>query len=453
MSRINFALPSTSYIRREKIGNILTDFVHKRRFLLNNTAADILFLVDAGCQKDEIVRTLATFYNVNKEKIEKHVHEFIEKCLSEGVLIEKLHSPRFASRKWIKLLAKQHRIRDSGWLLKSPFEITLYPTFRCNQDCLFCFVPSYYRCRKYSKDFDMNFKQAKYIIKQMIDADVRELQIVGGEPFLLSWMNSFLSYTTKMRVFTTVTTNGSIISDKIVNKIPASEYLSINVSIHGLRETHDYLTKTEGAFIKAEKTVKALSKRGVNVSVTCVVVEYNLKEIRDIILHFTKLGVNNFGLLYPYAYGGASKFKEYPPPEVFWELTEKLKSEIKNVDIQSIGAFGFIKYGNRPPCKEKDPIRWLGALFCKAGTTKIDVLPNGDVVPCFPLYMKIGNVFNEKLTKIWKSPLLEIFRNGKIPQECQECKFAYTCRGGCPIYRIERYGSLDRADGRCPYIR
>jgi len=448
----SFSLPPYVYLRREKTFNLLEDKKNKERYILNDTASHILTLYRKGFSQKDVIEILSSFYGVDKNTIINDVKNFTARMLKKKLLRPGQRRTHLTKEDGLRLLINEDRkIKNSNvdWFLKSPLYVSFYPTFKCNQNCIFCFVPLTYRN---SMDANvMSFDKAKEVADQLIKSDVHEIQILGGEPFMVPWIFRFISYCEKKELFVLIITNGSFLEPRHIKLIPTSPRVFIEVSVHGLKDTHDYLTRTNGAFDKLERNVRKMVEKNLNLSLTTVVLNKNINEIEDMVLYFTEIGVKSFGFLYPYAIGGARKLREYPTVQRYWNLLERLKKRFGNkVNLYGIGGFNFLRYSKAPPSRS-DIVRWLGALFCKAGTTKLDILPNGDIVPCFPMNMKIGNIFQKSLSEIWSSPLLNIFRYMTIPEECQGCKFAHTCRGGCPIYRIER-GGLFTADDRCPRI-
>ncbi len=57
---------------------------------------------------------------------------------------------------------------------------------------------------------------------------------------------------------------------------------------------------------------------------------------------------------------------------------------------------------------------------CKAGVTKVNVLPNGDVTPCVFVPLPYGNIHEEPFADIWKT-MREFSRSFKIRGQCPSC--------------------------------
>jgi radical SAM protein with 4Fe4S-binding SPASM domain len=86
------------------------------------------------------------------------------------------------------------------------------------------------------------------------------------------------------------------------------------------------------------------------------------------------------------------------------------------------------------------PVRilYLQHVRCPAGTTKLTVMPDGTVYPCYLLArhdeFMLGNMFYDDFEKIWKNPILDFFRNFE-KNNCinTNCELFSSCHGGCPL--------------------
>ncbi|MEM4200913.1 MAG: SPASM domain-containing protein, partial [Nitrososphaerales archaeon] len=61
----------------------------------------------------------------------------------------------------------------------------------------------------------------------------------------------------------------------------------------------------------------------------------------------------------------------------------------------------------------------------------LTILPNGDVIPCMLLQIKLGNVREKSITEIWSNtPVLAKLRSRNLLKgECGLCKHRDVCAG------------------------
>ena len=64
---------------------------------------------------------------------------------------------------------------------------------------------------------------------------------------------------------------------------------------------------------------------------------------------------------------------------------------------------------------------------CKAGVTKVNVLPNGDVTPCVFVPVPYGNIRKDSFEDIWKS-MRDFSRSFRISGQCPACDPAMNAR-------------------------
>lgn len=96
----------------------------------------------------------------------------------------------------------------------------------------------------------------------------------------------------------------------------------------------------------------------------------------------------------------------------------------------------------------------LAAARCPAGTTKLSVMPDGSVYPCYLLFrhprFRLGNIFTDPLESIFTNPALDFFRSFQ-GNPCGDISCAYhsECHGGCPAVSLLLTGDLSAPDPRC----
>jgi radical SAM protein with 4Fe4S-binding SPASM domain len=95
-----------------------------------------------------------------------------------------------------------------------------------------------------------------------------------------------------------------------------------------------------------------------------------------------------------------------------------------------------------------------GKTRCSAGTTKLSILPDGSVYPCYLFFRHrqflLGNLFTDGFERVWRSPVLGFFRNLEgNPCSRGNCPLHASCRGGCPAVSLLASGDIHAPDPRC----
>ena len=322
-----------------------------------------------------------------------------------------------------------------------PAFIQLYPTLRCNQECIFCFnqnlqIPVLGR--------DMSESHALSLVDISAERGIREIDILGGEPLLVPWIKNFVIYASDSGIAVNLSTNGGL-TDLIVDFAKVSSpSVNIGLSILGLSGTHNRLTKSTN-FSRAVKAIERLISYGRSPIVKSVLMRENREEIFSLAAFLASVGVKRYYLLHEDVIGRHSA-QAFSFPE-YYSFYEALKKEMEGkLDTGFVAASGFYK------CT--DP----RAKRCDAGVTKLAVMPDGSAFPCNLLAgsqnFLLGNIFTDGLDRIWNHPALEHFRTRGIRNPCQhlQCRHFATCAGGCPAHSYFLGGSLDKTDPRCRFL-
>jgi len=287
----------------------------------------------------------------------------------------------------------------------------------------------------------MSEHEAFYLVDMAAKHGVREIDILGGEPLLISWMKNFVAYASGSGLAVNLSTNGGL-ADLIIDlaeTCPAS--INIGVSVLGHSETHNKLTGSDN-FSRAIKVIRRLASRGRNPIVKSVLLHENREQIFGLAGYLANIGVRRYFLLHEDVIGRRSS-QAFSFPE-YYAFYEALKKELGNkLEIGFVAASGFYKNAGQ------------GAGRCDAGITKIAVMPDGSALPCNLLAGSqdffLGNIFRDGIEKVRHSPVLRYFRDRRTENPCEhkECPHFETCGGGCPAHRYFYYGSIEGVDPRC----
>jgi len=89
---------------------------------------------------------------------------------------------------------------------------------------------------------------------------------------------------------------------------------------------------------------------------------------------------------------------------------------------------------------------------CSAGLTYAGLTASGDLLPCVPAPIKLGNLLEQSLEDIWvNNKLLNYIRNRKaLKGSCGKCAYNDLC-GGCRYTAYIGYGDWLGPDTSCPF--
>ena len=117
--------------------------------------------------------------------------------------------------------------------LAPPDRVSVNLTLRCNLACTMCTT-----C--YDSP-ELSTEEVYGIIDQTADWGVTVFNPLGGEPFMRADLEDILAYAVQRGFYVTVTTNGTLITEKRAARLAAlpPDRLHFNVSLDGDAETHD----------------------------------------------------------------------------------------------------------------------------------------------------------------------------------------------------------------------
>jgi radical SAM protein with 4Fe4S-binding SPASM domain len=303
----------------------------------------------------------------------------------------------------------------------APAYVQLYPTLRCNLACSFCFN------RGLAAVEDLSPGDFERILDVLAAAGVGTVDLLGGEPTLHPHLAELLAALARRGMRTTVSTGGGGDLGPLERAgepgdgAPVRVGVSVNsASVPGL--LRDFIARRR-------PMVKSVCTR--DWRVTTVVEEHLRRPGAEFFLLF-------MDALAPDDLRAALTFPEY--------AARLRAAQREHPAVRGVFCAGFID----DPAGTPLPV----GVRCPAGTTKLSVLPDGSVYPCYLLFrrpeFRLGNLLTDPFEAIWSHPALEVFRTGRgsaCPR--RECPYHGKCRGGCPAASLLVAGDLAAPDPRC----
>ncbi len=266
------------------------------------------------------------------------------------------------------------------------------------------------------------------LLRILSSANIHEIDILGGEPTLYPYLFDIIDIAQKDNIQVFLSTNGTNISilEKLSERYPDKERFSLGISIN----SEEISTELLNFILKYEPILKGVvsTKRTIPKAVESIIQEQDLSKYNLLFLDAVALSDLDNCLSFP----------------DYMSILSDLKKRFNNVD--GVYCSGFIPNGNEIDILEK--------IRCPAGTTKLTIMPDGSVYPCYLFVrnkqFRLGNIFEDNFKKIWESPILDFFRNFK-GNKCtlKRCEFFDRCHGGCPAVSMLIFNSLEVGDPRC----
>ncbi|MEM3424360.1 MAG: radical SAM protein [Thermoproteota archaeon] len=348
----------------------------------------------------------------------------------------------------------------------APFLVVWNFTKQCNLRCKHCYENA---GPKPAPD-ELTTEEAKKAIDEFANAGVVALAFSGGEPLVRRDFFEIAKYAVEKGFYVSVASNGTLITEKVAQKMKEVGIQYVEVSLDGFEKTHDEFRGVQGAWKRTVEGIKKCVEAGLYTCVATTATHYNLKEIPKLIdfaekdLHVQRFIVFNF---IPVSRGKEIVEQDLTPKERE-ELLDFLYSKLvsaKGLEILSTApqyavtsykfAFGplIVTHFEHKEAMEvlKGKTRSLAQFIggCGAGRLYCGMEPNGDIEPCVFIPIKVGNIREQSLVDIWRnSPVLKQIRNRDLFKGCGECEYKYIC-GGCRARAYAYFNDLQGPDPGC----
>lgn len=327
--------------------------------------------------------------------------------------------------------------------LDAPICLTWELTYACNLSCVHCLSSSGRRDPR-----ELSTQQCKDIIDELHKMQVFYVNIGGGEPTVRSDFWELVDYATANQVGVKFSTNGVKIDEQVAQRLAASDYVDVQISIDGATAEVNDAVRGPGSFDMACKALQHLKDAGFkDAKISVVVTRENVSQLDefkaladkyDAMLRITRLRPSG---------RGADVWDDlHPLPHQQKELYDWLVAHGDNV-LTGDSFFHLSAFNTGGSSL-------AGLNLCGAGRVVCLIDPIGDVYACpFAIHDKFlaGNVTTDGgFDSVWKnSELFQDLRNPVTEGACTKCDHYDACRGGCMAAKFFTGLPMDGPDPEC----
>ncbi|MBU7017335.1 MAG: radical SAM protein [Theionarchaea archaeon] len=355
-------------------------------------------------------------------------------------------------------------------------------TNRCNLNCLHCHQNS-----GESQERELTTDEALTLIDRLGNAGLSILTFSGGEPLVRPDIYEAVEHANDAGMLCTIASNGTLMTKDAVKKLKRAGITRVEIGLDGCRdETHDFLRNNQGSFSKTVQGIRNCVEEGFDeVCATMTLHEKNITELEGTVELAEELGVNRFYLnrLIPAGRGkdviDLDVTKEEKIKALQYIYTKFYESVTTGKGIQCYSR-GMTYYGRLGYEKSNGTVftvsealsghdkMWLekfgdniskivqryapGFGGCSAGVTYAGLTAGGDLLPCVPAPIRLGNLLKEDLEDIWvNNELLTYMRKrDELSGTCGRCNYNSIC-GGCRYTAYAVNGDWLTGDPTCPF--
>jgi radical SAM protein with 4Fe4S-binding SPASM domain len=325
--------------------------------------------------------------------------------------------------------------------LDTPNILAMSITRACNFKCVYCFNASEKRLPD-----ELTGAEWCNVIDQARELGVFQVLVTGGEPTLHPDLSSILRKLKGSDIDFKLFTNGGNLSDDLYEILSGAR---VQVSLDTAdRRVHQQLTGVD-TFEKVTGNIKRLARCGAQVSVKSVITSLNTSGLPELyrlcqdlgveLLSFDKFDVSSSGR------GG-----------IDLRITDKQKEEIR----KTCSGFGTPHTRVNLDLSKDTWTAPADAIGCGAFRSSMILSSRGDLIGCEKMIdvpgMTIGNIRQNTLQELWRSPKIDTFisniRN-TADAKCRKCNVFAKCRTGCFATKNYFAKPIFGADPRCEITR
>lgn len=291
-------------------------------------------------------------------------------------------------------------------------------TKKCNLMCKHCYVSDCTNAENKNEHKQLTFFDINNLIAQLDDIGIMEIQLTGGEPFILPYTISIIEKIQTNLIPCSVFTNGTLITDRIVNYVSTNNSgLIFYISLDGFEHTHDTFRNSQGAFKKTEQAIEMLLKCGCDVRINTSVGIHNIKELPQFMEYIKKKFSIMHRLVSVEPIGRANE-----------EMTVTIE-EFSNLLYATNNSLEFLD--------SHDLITDWSSPACGICSSMLFIDAYGNVTFCPTLTQRenpdflAGNIYDSTIKEIWEnSEIFNKFRGAQC-KDIETCEFKELCKGGC----------------------
>lgn len=339
-------------------------------------------------------------------------------------------------------------------------------TKTCNLKCRHCYMSS--DNKKYQNE--LTTQEAKSFIDDLADFHVPVLLFSGGEPLIRPDFFELAEYAQAKGVRPTLSTNGTLITREVAQRIKDIGVGYVGISLDGLQDVNDQFRGVEGAFQKAMAGIQNCVAVDQRVGLRFTINHHNIQELENIFDFIERENINRV-CFYHLVYSGrgtAMKNQDVTAEEsrramdIIIRRTKDfedrgLEKEILTVDNHCDGVYMYLKAlaeGNDQQAAQiKKYISMNGGN--RSGIAFGEVDPFGYVHPDqFTQHHTFGNVRDRKFSEIWQdtsNPIMAGLKDRKplLKGRCSQCRFLENCNGNFRTRAEAVTGDFWESDPSC----
>jgi radical SAM protein with 4Fe4S-binding SPASM domain len=359
----------------------------------------------------------------------------------------------------------RERVKNPKYRTPVPESVGIKLTNRCNLRCIHCFQWNedgyHHAMDKEEQNKDIDLDVFRKIMEETSEAKSR-LYLWGGEPMFHKQFDQILELLAADPREMTICSNGLLLDKYLDGIIRISPGLELLIAVEGLEAEHDFI-RGKGTFGKTMHQIERLvelREQGIykgRISVHSVVNDSMIPKLYELLEYFESLKLDLVILCFPWYISKetSEQMDSYFMEKFSWlrklhenqvnswhafkykmneehagaliEALERINERVWNIRVRYQPG---LDYDEIEQFVRGEVMTSRCATTCMALSTRLDVLPTGDVTACkFFSEFTVGNLKEQGLQEIWDSDnydrVREIINVEGLTPACSKCSVLY----------------------------
>ncbi len=318
-------------------------------------------------------------------------------------------------------------------------------TQECNLRCRHCYAQS----ATESDGEELSTEQGREMIDDLAGWGVPVILFSGGEPLLRADIFDLIAHAKRAGLRTVLSTNGTLISDEVAERLRDAGADYCGVSLDGLEETNDAFRAEKGAFAKALTGIRNARAAGIKTGLRMTMHQGNVHEIGAIfdLVERERIPRVCFYHLVPTGRGEQLRGRMLTEKQTRAALDTIMDRaallhrpgkpvEVLTVDNHADGAYLYLRLLGENRERASEAMKLLEINGGNSSGVGIGCVgSDGRVHPDqFWRSQVVGDIRERPFSEIWSdpdTPLLKMLRDRKqyLKGRCRRCRFLDICNG------------------------
>lgn len=336
------------------------------------------------------------------------------------------------------------------------FAFQWHITDACDQRCKHCYIFS----EGHPHIVEMPFEKCLSVLDNIENMAHRMkrlpyLYITGGDPILHSRFWDLLKEVHRRKIAFCLMGNPFHLTDSVCQELRQLGCRKYQLSLDGLRATHDRFRKP-GSFDTTLEKIGVIRRAGMDCAVMTTVSGININEIEELIdtVVAHHVDIYAFGRYCPTAQDKASPDREWHiDPLAYRNLLDRcwlkfeqyrdsgtyfnLKDHLWTLYLYERGLF-------KIPEGLADDTIYAG---CNLAHCHFTITAEGNLMACRRMESRVGSV-TDSMYDVWRGSQMEQYRRHEDMEKCARCELLRFCRG-CPAVAYGYHHSHLAPDPQC----